>query len=305
MNWTEKYRPQMIHELFGQHKFVEDAENWIEKGDMPNLLIHGMPGLGKTTVAHVLANHFLGEDKDSNFLEINASQDRRLDTIRETITKFTSHKSMDNVDFTIVLLDELDGMTKDAQRALKRNMERSTNVRFIITCNDPYGVDLPIRSRCANYYFQPIKPEIQKLALQGIIRQENASFSDEEIDKLLMICNGDMRRAINELQACILSGKSPDSIHQEHMKPYDTCINCLAEGKHGWATDFLLKLVYNGHTVKEICGKLLQSVLDNDELSNNIRFKLVATIGEMEWRGRSVTPKVLVTWFVAQFMKNK
>ena len=304
MNWTEKYRPQMIHELFGQQKFVEDAENWIKKGDMPNVLIHGMPGLGKTTVAHVLANHFLGDRKDGNFLEINASQDRRLDTIRETITKFTSHKSMDNVDFRIVLLDELDGMTKDAQRALKRKMERATNVRFIITCNDPYGVDLPIRSRCANYFFQPINPEIQKLALQGIIRQEGATFSDEEIDKLLAICNGDMRRAINELQACVLSGKSPDSIHQEHMKPYDDCINCILEGKHGWPLDFLLKLVYNGHTVKEICGKLLQSVLDNDEIPTGKRFKLVATIGEMEWRGRSVTPKVLVTWFIAQFMKE-
>ena len=113
-----------------------------------------------------------------------------------------------------------------------------------------------------------------------------------------------MRRAINELQACVLSGKSPDSIHQEHMKPYDDCINCILEGKHGWPLDFLLKLVYNGHTVKEICGKLLQSVLDNDEIPTGKRFKLVATIGEMEWRGRSVTPKVLVTWFIAQFMKE-
>ena len=177
MNWTEKYRPRRIEDVIGQQKFVEDAINWIEKGDMPNVLIHGMPGLGKTSVAHVLGNCFLGNRKDGNFLEINASQDRRLDTIRETITKFTSHKSMDNVNFTIVLLDELDGMTKDAQRALKRKMERATNVRFIITCNDPYGVDLPIRSRCANYFFQPINPEIQKLALKEIISKENASFS--------------------------------------------------------------------------------------------------------------------------------
>tara|TARA_R110002020_G_scaffold17765_7_gene62060 strand:+ start:6987 stop:7901 length:915 start_codon:yes stop_codon:yes gene_type:complete len=304
MNWTEKYRPQKIDEIIGQHKFVEDARTWIEKGDMPNLLVYGMPGLGKTTVAHVIANHFLGENKPTSFLEINASQDRKLDVIRQTVTKFTTHKSMDNCDFKIILLDELDGMTKDAQRALKRTMERATNVRFIITCNDPYGVDLPIRSRCANYFFQPINNDLQSLALRDIITKENGEFSDDEINILLEICEGDMRRAINELQACIYSGKGPQSIHQEHMLPYNNCVQMLAEGKGGWALDFLLKLVYSGHTVKEICGKLLQSVLDNDEISSAKRFKLVAVIGESEWRGRSVTPKVLVSWMVAQFVKE-
>ena len=151
MNWTEKYRPQRLEDIRGQRKFVDDAKYWIERNDMPNVLIYGMGGTGKTTAGLILAKQFLGENFDTDFKEINASQDRKLDTIRETISTFANLKSTSDVPFKVMLLDELDGMTKDSQRALKRTMERATNVRFIITCNDEHMVEYPIRSRCANY----------------------------------------------------------------------------------------------------------------------------------------------------------
>ena len=236
MNWTEIYRPKKLEEIIGQHKFIEDAYNWIDK-------------------------------------------------------------------FKIILLDELDGMTNAAQQALKRTMERATDTRFIITCNDPYGVDHAIRSRCANYFFTPIDPKLQMVRLKEIISDNDVEFSDENINKLLEITDGDMRRAINELQACVFSGKSPATLHQEHMGPYQKCIEQLL-GKNGDAAlEFLMRLVYNGHTVKEICGKLLQCVLDMDSIEATAKFKAVAAIGETEWRARSVAPKVIVGWFVAQFMK--
>jgi len=301
MNWTEKYRPNVIGDLIGQHKFVADAETWISKGNLPPVLMYGVPGIGKTTAAHVLANHFLGDDKDTDFLEINASQDRKLETVRQTITNFVNTRSVSGNKFKICFLDELEGMTRDSQRALKRVMERATNVRFIIACNDPYAVDDAIRSRCANYFFTPIPEDVQVNRLMEIITENNADFTEENARKIVDICGGDMRRAINELQACIYSGKTPDNLLNEHMGPYKNCLKQLLD-KNPEALDFLHRLVFAGHTVKDICGKLLQCVLDM-ELSATEKFKVVGAVGEMEWRSRSVTPKVLVAWFTAQIMK--
>jgi len=301
MNWTEKYRPNVIGDLIGQHKFVADAKTWVTKGDLPNTLLYGVPGIGKTSAAHVLANHFLGEHKDTDFLEINASQDRKLETVRQTITNFVNTRSVSGNKFKICFLDELEGMTRDSQRALKRVMERAVNVRFVIACNDPYAVDDAIRSRCANYFFTPIPVTIQVERLMNIITENNAEFSEENAHKIVDICGGDMRRAINELQACIYSGKTPDNLLNEHMGPYKNCLKQLLN-KDPDALDFLQRLVFAGHTVKDICGKLLQCVLDM-ELSATEKFKVVGAVGEMEWRSRSVTPKVLVAWFTAQFMK--
>ena len=137
MLWTEKYRPKNIHELIGQEIFKLDAENWIEIKDMPNILLYGQAGVGKTAAAGILANEMLESEMDSNYFEINASDDRRLEVVRTTIKDIAQQKAIGDVPFKIILLDEMDGMTTDAQNALKRVMERyASNVRFIITAND-------------------------------------------------------------------------------------------------------------------------------------------------------------------------
>ena len=123
MLWTEKYRPKRIHQLIGQEMFKLDAENWIENKEMPNLLLYGGAGVGKTTAAGILANEMLGSEIDSNYFEINASDDRRLEVVRTTIKDIAQQRAIGEVPFKIVLLDEMDGMTPDAQNALKRIME--------------------------------------------------------------------------------------------------------------------------------------------------------------------------------------
>ena len=131
MLWTEKYRPKNIHELIGQEIFKLDAENWIEIKDMPNLLLYGQAGVGKTAAAGILGQEILQSEMGSNYFEINASDDRRLEVVRTTIKDIAQQKAIGNVPFKIILLDEMDGMTPDAQNALKRIMERySNNVRW-------------------------------------------------------------------------------------------------------------------------------------------------------------------------------
>tara|TARA_R100000734_G_scaffold19000_1_gene17430 strand:- start:1012 stop:1926 length:915 start_codon:yes stop_codon:yes gene_type:complete len=304
MNWTEKYRPKRVSDIVGQNKFVEDALSWIDKNNMPNVLIYGNPGNGKTTAGHCLGNEFLGESKALNYLEINASQDRRLETIRTTITNFANTKGTDDVPFKICLLDEIDGMTKDSQRALKRTMERATNVRFIITCNTISDVDYAIRSRCANYWFEGLQPEVMAKTLMEIATKENTVFTYDEVLYYCNAINGDMRRAINELQASAFSGNGLKEKTKQFMINYEKILDMLAAKQIFEANEILMKELVSGRSVKEICNNLHHCVLEKKEYDRAAMFKCLSHIGEMEWRSKSMTPKIIVSWFVAQFIDN-
>ena len=122
MLWTEKYRPNKLNDLIGQEHFTLDAKTWIEERNMPNVLIHGNPGNGKTSASLVLAKEILGDSFIDNYIEVNASDDRRLETVRTTIKNIAQSATIGDAPFRIVLLDEMDGMTNDAQNALKRIM---------------------------------------------------------------------------------------------------------------------------------------------------------------------------------------
>ena len=300
MNWTEKYRPVGVKGIIGQQRFVDDATSWLERNEMPNVLIYGNAGTGKTTAGIALAREMLGQHFNSCFKEINASQDRRLDTIRETVTNFATTKSVEDVPFKVMLLDEIDGMTKDSQRALKRTMERAVNVRFIITCNNEHDVEYPIRSRCANYWFKPLTVETMKEVLNNIALQEYYNVNEDELTKFCETLNGDLRRGINELQACAFSNSNLKEKTKEFMNNYNEIITKLLAGELVSCHDLLLKEVYLGKTVKEIANNLHHCVLEKD-MNRMEMFKCLANIGEMEWRSNSMTPKILVSWLVAQF----
>lgn len=301
MNWTEKYRPKRVADVIGQNKFVADATEWVNRKEMPNVLIYGQQGNGKTTAAHCLANEILGESKPLNFIEINASQDRRLDTIRTTIANFANTKGTDDVPFKICFLDEFDGMTKDSQRALKRTMERATNVRFVITCNDVHSIEHPIRSRCANYWFTPLSTVDMQYMLESICLHEDVLVEEKDLLNLCVSVNGDMRRAINELQASVFSGISLEEKTKDFMMNYTRVLVLLQEQELSKANDILMDEVLKGRSVVEICNNLHHCVLETD-MKRSTMFKCLSHIGEMEWRSKSMTPKIIVSWFVSQFI---
>tara|TARA_Y100000593_G_scaffold17268_1_gene34552 strand:+ start:24454 stop:25368 length:915 start_codon:yes stop_codon:yes gene_type:complete len=304
MNWTEKYRPKKIEEIIGQDRFVDDARGWMANNDMPNILLYGSAGTGKTTAGIVLAKHFLGEHFESHCIEINASKDRKLETIRTTVADFASWKGNTDVPFKIILFDELDGMHRDSQRALKRTMERATNVRFIITCNDPHEIDYPIRSRCANYAFSRVNVTDMCLMLNEICAKENyKNVTAEEIRIFAESLNGDMRRAINELQASAYSNRNLIDISKEFISTYQSIFELINNQEHSKALDALLDEIYKGKDVKVMIQNLHQIVLDSQE-GRKRKFKWLRLLGEMEWRHRMMTPKIIVSWFVAQFMNE-
>jgi len=299
MNWTEKYRPKIIEEVIGQNKFTDDAKNWVAIYEMPNILLYGQPGTGKTSAAYVIAKQMLGEHMSSQFKEINASQDRRLDTIRETVSNFASWKAIDEVPFKIMLMDELDGMTKDSQRALKRTMERAHNVRFIITCNNPHEIDMAIRSRCANYLFMPLSVDTIVDILSIICEKEKLSFNKVELTKFAELLNGDLRRGINELQACSYSGGSLVDKSKEFISQYKDVVKSVSAREYDGALTVLLDEVYRGRNVREISHNLHRIILE-EEMENRVKYKWLRLLGEMEWRAKDMTPKIIVSWLIAQ-----
>ena len=166
--WTERYRPQTFSEIKGQDGIVKRVKALIEKKNMPHLLLIGSAGIGKTTLAWVIAKELYGPDAKNNFLELNSSDERGIDIVRNKVKDFARTKSLKDVPFKIILLDECDSLTREAQQALRRTMENySKSCRFILSCNFASKIIDPIKSRCTIFKFKPL----DKDSIQGIINR--------------------------------------------------------------------------------------------------------------------------------------
>jgi replication factor C small subunit len=300
MLWTEKYRPKKLNEVIGQEHFVSDARGWIEENNMPNILLYGNPGNGKTGAGLVIGREILGESFQDNFIEVNASDDRRLENVRTTIKNIAQSGTIGDAPFRIVLLDEMDGMTTDAQNALKRIMERyASNIRFIITCNDRNKIIFALQSRCANYHFKPLSNEAVLEVLTSILKAEEINrFSQDELDSFIYAMNGDMRRAITELQAAKASNSTLKSQIDAGLNEYKKLLMKIVN-KNTLALSSMHDFLHNGFTIREVCIGLHDAVIDS-ELESNLKFKILRTIGESEWRSTTMTPKVLASWLISQ-----
>tara|TARA_R110001592_G_scaffold13564_10_gene61947 strand:- start:655 stop:1566 length:912 start_codon:yes stop_codon:yes gene_type:complete len=303
MLWTEKYRPQRINEIIGQNHFTMDANAWIEERNMPNVLIFGNPGNGKTTAGMVVAKEILGETFQDNYVEVNASDDRRLETVRTMIKSVAQSGTIGDAPFRIMLLDEMDGMTNDAQNALKRIMERyASNIRFVITCNDRNKIIFALQSRCANYHFKPLSNESMTDVINSILhREEITHFSQDEIGSFIYAMNGDMRRAITELQAAKATDSTLNKQIAISLTDYNTLLISIIN-KNSNSLDSIHTLLHDGKTIKEVCIGLHDAVINSEGLDNNIKFKFLRTLGESEWRSNTMTPKLLASWLIGQLL---
>lgn len=301
MLWTEKYRPSKLGEVVGQEHFVLDACNWVVEKTMPNLLLYGGSGTGKTTVALALATSMLGKDTPSNFFEVNASDDRRLETVRTRIKEIAQSGSIGDVPFRIILLDEMDGMTNDAQAALKRMMERyATNIRFIITCNNRNKIIYALQSRCANYHFKRITFEVVESVVSDILVKEGHAIP-EGLRPFIYAFDGDLRRTITELQASIATGIRLNVQIEKGLEQYEKIIIEITNKNPNEVLTNLHNLIYDGFSIKEICIGLHDFVIAS-EMDSNTKLKFLRVIGEGEWRSLNMTPKLLASWMVGNLI---
>ncbi len=208
--WIEKYRPQSLDDVMGHEDIVGRLQSYVSRDDLSHMLFSGPAGTGKTTSATAIARELYGEDWRDNFLELNASDERGIDVVRDRIKNF-ARTSFGGYNYRIIFLDEADALTSDAQSALRRTMEQfSNNVRFILSCNYSSQIIDPIQSRCAVFRFSPLSDDAVEQEIRHIASEEGIQLTDDGLDALVYAAGGDMRKAINGLQAASVSGDVVD-----------------------------------------------------------------------------------------------
>jgi replication factor C small subunit len=214
--WVEKYRPEKLSEIVNQTEIIGSLEALIKNpADMPHLLFSGSAGVGKTTAALCLARQVLGENVNDYTLELNASDERGIGMVREKVKKFTRFAGMADAPFKLIILDEADEMTNDAQTALRRIIEDTAKFcRFILIANNMSKIIDPIQSRCATFKFTSIPEEDVIARLTEIAKKEKVKADKKGLKEIYDYSEGDLRHAINLLQATASLGE----ISQENVK---------------------------------------------------------------------------------------
>ncbi len=288
--WTEKYRPKKLREIIGQQHAVPRLEAFVKNKSLPHCIFAGPAGSGKTTAALCIARELYGDSWHSNFLELNASDARGIDTVRVQIKDFARTMPLDG-SFKIIYLDEADALTKDAQHALRRTMEKyAKTARFILSCNYSSKIISPIQSRCAVFRFPQLSSEDITGFLKKISGDESLHADDNAFEAILYISEGDMRKAINILQTAAVLGKKIteetvyDATSKADPKAVVRMLNSALKAKFREARKELLSLmIERGLAGEDIIKEIHKQIFDT-ETDDEIKLQLLEALGEYEFR---------------------
>ena len=208
--WVEKYRPKKIEEIISHDQNIETIKKMLKGNSLPHLLFHGTPGTGKTSLILAIANELYGTSKNLMIMKLDASDDRGINSVREEIKGFAEKINMFCQGVKLIILDEADSMTFDAQFALRRIIEKySKTTRFCLICNYENKIIPAIRQRCAKFRFSPINSlHIQK-KISEICEKENLNYDTNVLETISYLSRGDLRKSINFLQSL--------SLHTNHI----------------------------------------------------------------------------------------
>lgn len=289
--WIEKYRPENLDDIVGQDEIIKRLKSYVKTRNLPHLLFSGPPGVGKTAAAIAIVKEIFGDTWRNNFIELNASDERGIDIIRHKVKDFARMAPLGEADFKVIFLDEADALTGDAQSALRRTMERySATTRFVLSCNYSSKIIEPIQSRCAVYRFKPLSSKAVSKRISFIAGQEGLKVTDGGMGAIEYVAGGDMRRAINALQAAALIGDQvdEDTIYQitstakpEEIKSFiSTALSGDFVAARGMLDDLLLSKGLSG---EDVVIQIHRAMLDLD-IPDKDKVKLIDRIGEVDFR---------------------
>ncbi|KAF8632952.1 hypothetical protein AX15_001555 [Amanita polypyramis BW_CC] len=285
--WVEKYRPVTLDDVVGNAETIDRLKVIAKDGNCPHMIISGMPGIGKTTSIHCLAHQMLGDAYKDAVLELNASDDRGIDVVRNKIKTFAQKKvTLPPGRHKIVILDEADSMTPGAQQALRRTMEIYSNTtRFCLACNMSNKIIEPIQSRCAILRYSKLKDQEVLKRLLEICELEKVPYNDDGLTALIFTSEGDMRQAINNLQSTysgfgFVSGDNVFKVcDQPHPLIVQAAIRCCMKGNIEGGMEKLDELWDQGYSAVDIVVTFFRVVKTFDEIPEYTKLEYIKEIG--------------------------
>ena len=271
---SEKYRPKNLSEVVGRDNVIEGLINFKKSGNIPNLLFLGKPGTGKTTLAQLFIKYLFKEDFKANFIELNASDENGVDCIRTKVKEFASKKSINSKYPRIVFLDEIDKLTDSAQQALKKPMEAFSSTARFILCANTEDIHSAILSRCIIFRFENLSDDVVIERLKEILKEEEKELTEKDLQAIAKNSNGDMRQALNLLQAKISGVEIAENIN--NYKLMDLSVK-----------EFEDKILYK-YDVKVIISKLFE-----EQLKQKPNPKQINILANADYRTSIQTVKTL------------
>lgn len=279
----------------GQEEIVKRLKSYVRSRNVPHLMFSGPPGVGKTAAAISMVKELFGEDWRGNFIELNASDERGIDVVRHKVKDFARTAPLGGAEFKVIFLDEADALTNDAQSALRRTMERYSSIcRFVLSCNYSSKIIEPIQSRCAVYRFRSLSDKAVTERMKKIAKDEGVKVTEGGMNAIVYVARGDMRKAINALQAASLMEDSvtEETIYQITATARPEQIKELIEsaiaGKFTQARSLLDELLLvqglSGEDVIIQIHRQMLSLMDSDEIPASTVVKLMDRIGEIDFR---------------------
>ena len=289
--WTEKYRPDKFEELIGQDEIVKRVKNLSDSLNIPHLMFAGPAGTGKSSLALIIVKQLFGVKWKENYLELNASDERGIDVIRQKVKDFARTKALASVPFKVIFLDEADALTREAQQALRRTMENFTaNCRFMLSCNYSSKIIDPIQSRCAIFRFKLLERKEMEKIMKKVAEKEKLSIDEGALESLYEASEGDCRRMINLLQATasISPNITKDLVNTivSTAKPKDIKIvlEYALSGDFLTAREKLLDIMLRESISGQDIIKSIQKEIWNLQIEPEIKVKLTEKTGEIEFR---------------------